>query len=145
VVDAEAVTRLRRVIGKLARLFNATSASEGLTPTQASVLGLVAWRGPISLAELTELEGLNPTMVSRVVTKLDGDGLIRRGADPADQRAVQLEATEAGRRMHERLLAARTQTVAKILDGLSPDVSAALVEALPALEALAAGLQTTRR
>lgn len=144
-MDAEAVTRLRRVIGRLARLFNASSASEDLTPTQASVLGLVAYRGPIGLAELTELEGLNPTMVSRVVTKLDRDGLVRRGANPTDQRAVQLEATEAGRRTHERLLAARTQTVAKILEGLPPDVSATLVEALPALEALAAGLQTTRR
>jgi DNA-binding MarR family transcriptional regulator len=145
VVDAETVTRLRRVIGKLARLFNASSASEGLTPTQASVLGLVSWRGPIGLGELTELEGLNPTMVSRVVAKLHRDGLISRGTDPADQRAVQLEATEVGRLTHERLLAARTQTVAKILDGLSPDVSATLVEALPALEALAAGLQTTHR
>jgi DNA-binding MarR family transcriptional regulator len=144
-VDAESVTRLRRVIGRLARLFNASSVSEDLTPTQASVLGLVAHRGPIGLAELTELEGLNPTMVSRVVSKLDGDGLVRRRPDPADQRAVQLEATEDGLRTHKRLLAARTQTVAKILDGLSPDVSEALVEALPALEALAEGLRTKTR
>lgn len=144
-MDPESVTRLRRVIGRLARLFNASSASEDLTPTQASLLGLVAHRGPIGLAELTELEGLNPTMVSRVVSKLDGDGLVRRRPDPADQRAVQLEATEAGLRTHKRLLAARTQTVAKILDGLSPDVSEALVEALPALEALAEGLRTKTR
>jgi len=144
-VDTESVTRLRRVIGRLARLFNASSASEDLTPTQASVLGLVAHRGPIGLAELTELEGLNPTMVSRVVSKLDGGGLVRRRPDPADQRAVQLEATEAGVHTHERILAARTQTVAKILDGLPADVSEALAEALPALEALAEGLRTSRR
>jgi DNA-binding MarR family transcriptional regulator len=144
-VDAESVTRLRRVIGRLARLFNASSSSEDLTPTQASVLGLVAHRGPIGLAELTELEGLNPTMVSRVVSKLDGEGLVRRRPDPADQRAVLLEATEAGHETHDRILAARTQTVAKILDGLSPDASASLVEALPALEALAEGLRSTRR
>ncbi|MGH3763311.1 MarR family winged helix-turn-helix transcriptional regulator [Actinophytocola sp.] len=144
-MDAEAVTRLRRVIGRLARLFNASSSSEGLTPTQASVLGLVAHRGPIGLAELTDLEGLNPTLLSRVVSKLDGDGLVRRQPDPADQRAVQLEATDAGHRTHARILAARTQTVAKILEDLSPDVSDTLAEALPALEALAEGLRTNTR
>ncbi len=57
VVDAEAVTRFRAVIGRLARDLNATATDEGLTPTQASVLGLVASRGPIGLAELNELEG----------------------------------------------------------------------------------------
>jgi DNA-binding MarR family transcriptional regulator len=145
VVDAEAVTRLRRVIGRLARLFNASSASEDLTPTQASVLGLVAHRGPIGLAELTELEGLNPTMVSRVVSKLDAEGLVRRLPHPADQRAVQLEATEDGRQTHARIIDVRTRTVASILDGLSPDASAALEKALPALEALAEGLRTNRR
>jgi DNA-binding MarR family transcriptional regulator len=143
-VDAETVTRLRRVISRLARMFNATSASEGLTPTQASVLNLVAKRGPVGLAELTELEGLNPTMVSRVVSKLDADGLVQRRPDPADQRAVLLEATDDGRQTHERILAARTQTVAKILDGLPPDASAALADALPALEALAEGLRTSK-
>jgi DNA-binding MarR family transcriptional regulator len=144
-VDAEAVTRLRRVIGRLARLLNASSSGEGLTPTQASVLGLVAYRGPLGLAELTELEGLNPTMVSRLVSKLDADGLVRRRPDPADQRVVLLEATDAGRQTHQRILEARTETVAKILDGLSPDVGDALTEALPALEALAEGLRTNRR
>ena len=144
-MDAEVVTRLRRVIGRLARLFNSSSASEDLTPTQASVLGLVAYRGPIGLAELTELEGLNPTMVSRVVSKLDAEGLIRRRPHPADQRAVQLEATDGGRQTHARIIDARTRTVASILAGLSPDASETLEKALPALEALAEGLRTTRR
>ncbi|GAB3452376.1 MarR family winged helix-turn-helix transcriptional regulator [Actinophytocola sediminis] len=143
-MDAEAVTRLRRVIGRLARLFNASSASENLTPTQASVLGLVAHRGPMGLAELTEIEGLNPTMLSRIVSKLDGDGLIRRLPDPADQRAVQLQVTAAGKQAHERIIQARTETVIKILDGLPPEVSDALRDALPALEALAEGLRTNR-
>lgn len=143
-MDAEAVTRLRRVIGRLARLFNASSASEDLTPTQASVLGLVAHRGPIGLAELTEIEGLNPTMLSRVVSKLDGDGLLRRLPDPADQRAARLEATDAGRQAHERIIRARTETVVKILEGLPPEVGDALRDALPALEGLAEGLRGRR-
>ena len=35
------------------------------------MLGLVVFRGPLSLAELAEsLQGLNPTMLSRVVGRL---------------------------------------------------------------------------
>lgn len=141
-MDAENVTRLRRVIGRLARLLNAAPVSENLTPTQASVLGLVAHRGPIGMTELADIEGLNPTMLSRVVGKLVEDGLVRRLPNPADQRAVQLEATDQGHEVHRRIIASRTATVATILDGLSPDVTDALLDALPALEALAEGLRT---
>jgi DNA-binding MarR family transcriptional regulator len=143
-VDAESVTRMRRVIGRLARLLNAAPVSEDLTPTQASVLGLVAHRGPIGMTELADIEGLNPTMLSRVVAKLVEAGLARKLPNPADQRAVQLAATDAGQDVHGRIIASRTQTVAAILDGLSPDVTDALLDALPALEALAEGLRTKK-
>jgi DNA-binding MarR family transcriptional regulator len=143
-VDAENVTRLRRVIGRLARLLNAAPVSENLTPTQASVLGLVAHRGPIGMTGLADLEGLNPTMLSRVVARLVEDDLVRRLPNPNDQRAVQLEATDHGHEVHSRIIASRTETVARILDGLSPDVTDALRNALPALEALAEGLRTKR-
>ena len=77
-MDDDTVIRLRRVVLKLARQLNAASREEGLTPTQASVLGIATTRGPLSLAELTELEGINPTMLSRVIGKLDEFGLIKR-------------------------------------------------------------------
>jgi DNA-binding MarR family transcriptional regulator len=143
-VDAENVTRLRRVIGRLARLLNAAPVSENLTPTQASVLSLVAHRAPIGMTELADIEGLNPTMLSRVVAKLVDDDLVRRLPNPADQRAVQLAATDHGHEVHQRIIDSRTETVAKILDGLSPDVTDALLSALPALEALAEGLRSKK-
>ena len=83
-MDSDAVIRLRRVVLKLARQLNAASREEGLTPTQASVLGITTMRGPLSLAELTELEGINPTMLSRVIGKLDEYGLLKRLRDPDD-------------------------------------------------------------
>ena len=62
-MDTELVARLRAVIPRLARVLNDTSTGEDLTPTQYSVLGPVRVRGPLGLTELTELEGLNPTML----------------------------------------------------------------------------------
>src|SRR5246127_2810946 len=87
-MDAELVARLRGVIPRLARQLNDTSTGEDLTPTQYSVLALVRIRGPLGLTELTELEGLNPTMLSRVIKALDERGLIRRLPGLTDMRAA---------------------------------------------------------
>jgi DNA-binding MarR family transcriptional regulator len=136
-MDAELVARLRAVIGKLARQLNETSTGEGLTPTQYQVLALVRTRGPLGLAELTELEGLNPTMLSRVIRVLDDAGLIRRLPDPHDMRAARLEITHAGEQMHERVRDRRTSVLTECLNRLPPQTAAALLDTVPAMEALA--------
>jgi DNA-binding MarR family transcriptional regulator len=140
-MDDDGVTRLRRVIGKLARQLNSSSTEEGLTPTQASVLGLVVFRGPVSLGELAGLEGLNPTMLSRVVGKLQSMSLIRRIPDPSDLRSASVEATPEGQRTDQRVKAQRATVVSQCLALLDGPHQAALTAALPALEALANELQ----
>ena len=136
-MDVELVTRLRAVIGKLARQLNDTSTDEGLTPTQYSVLGLVRRRGPLGLAELASLEGLNPTMLSRVVRALDENGLIRRLPDPSDLRAARVEITPAGVTVHERIRDHRTQVLTECLEQLPEQTAQALLSSVPAMEALA--------
>ena len=144
-MENDTVIRLRRVVLRLARQLNAASREEGLTPTQASVLQIAITRGPLSLAELTELEGINPTMLSRVVGKLDAFGLIKRLRDPADFRAARVEVTPAGQRMYERISAQRNAIIADCVADLPADQEAALVAALPAFENLADKLRATVR
>jgi DNA-binding MarR family transcriptional regulator len=140
-MDVEMVARLRGVISRLARRLNASSTDEGLTPTQYSVLGLIAVRGPLGLTDLTDLEGLNPTMLSRVVRKLDDEGLIRRQPDPADQRAVRVQVTLAGAEVHERIRTHRTQVLYACLERLPVEVTDELLRAVPMLEAVAEELK----
>jgi DNA-binding MarR family transcriptional regulator len=140
-MDTELVARLRAVIPRLARMLNDTSTGEGLTPTQYSVLALVRVRGPLGLAELTELEGLNPTMLSRIVKILDERGLIRRMPDPDDLRAARLAVTAAGEQVHDRVRAQRTTVMTDCLHGLPAETTAALLAAVPDLEALARALK----
>ena len=144
-MDDETVIRLRRVILRLARQLNAASVGEGLTPTQASVLGIVTHRGPLGLTELTELEGLNPTMLSRVVGKLDSFGLIRRLRDPEDFRAARVEVTPEGEQAYQRIAAQRAAILSERVAGLPPEQAAALIAALPALENLAEDLRAVVR
>jgi len=136
-MDAELLARLRKVIPRLARQFNETSTGEDLTPTQFSVLALVRVRGPLGLAELTELEGLNPTMLSRIVKALDERGLIRRLPDPSDMRAARVEVTPEGERVHGRVREQRTRVLSECLERLPPQTADLLLAAVPAMEALA--------
>lgn len=135
-MDTDAVARLRAVIGRLSRQLNASATHEGLTPSQASALGLIGGRGPLSLAELARLESLNPTMVSRIVGRLDELGLIRRRQNPDDLRAAWVEITPDGRAMTDRIRDNRGQVVKVCLDQLDAPDRDAIAAALPALEHL---------
>ena len=136
-MDVELVARLRAVIGRLARQLNDASTGEGLTPTQYSVLALVRARGPLGLTELTDLEGLNPTMLSRVIRVLDDSGLIQRLPDPSDLRAARVQITPDGKRIHERIRERRTRVLTDWLDRLPAQTAATLLAAVPAMEELA--------
>lgn len=136
-MDDEGAIRLRRVIVKVARQLNASSTGAGLTPSQASVLGLIVARGPMSLPDVGELEGINPTMLSRVIGRLVELRLIERIPDPADLRSVSVVATADGRRVDKEIKARRAAAVSQCLELLPADDVAALTAALPALENLA--------
>ena len=144
-MDAELVARLRGVIPRIARQFNETSTGADLTPTQYSVLALVHVRGPLGLAELTELEGLNPTMLSRIIKVLDERGLIRRLPDPSDMRAARVEVTPAGEQLHDLIREQRTQVLSEWLERLPAETAELLLAAVPALEALAEAVKSPPR
>jgi DNA-binding MarR family transcriptional regulator len=131
------VTRLKIALGRIARLVDRQVSGDGMTRTQLSVLGTVGRLGPLRLGALAETEGLNPTMLSRVVGKLEADGLLERSTDPGDRRVAQVQVTEAGERMHRRLRGERTRLFTDALSRLPEEQEQALRSALTALESLA--------
>jgi DNA-binding MarR family transcriptional regulator len=143
--EAESTARLRAVIGRLSRRLRPTAASAGLTPSQISVLFTVARGGSLGLSELADIEGLNPTMLSRITAQLCEAGLILRSADPGDRRAAHVRATPAGRRMRERVHRERTAALQAHVDTLDPDERELLWRALPVLERLAERAGERRR
>jgi DNA-binding MarR family transcriptional regulator len=140
VPDAEDVARLRIALARIARVLDRQSRGHALTGTQASVLGTAARLGPIRISELAEIEGVNPTMLSRIVAKLEEAGLLHRHPDPDDRRAALVEPTAEGRALQQRLRAERSRLLAEHLAGLPAEHADGLLAALPALEALADAL-----
>jgi DNA-binding MarR family transcriptional regulator len=137
-LDLDTAARLRQVIGRLSRRLRSTAAARdaGLTPTAISLLLTVARIGRVRLSELAEGEGINPTMLSRVIAGMVQDGLLTRSSDEGDRRAAWVETTAAGRRLAERMRRERTRAVNDALEALSEADRGRIDRALPALEAL---------
>jgi len=136
--EDDEIARLRLTFGKIARRVDRRSSGEdGLTRSQFSLLSTVARHGEIGVRELAEIEGINPTMLSRMLGKLEDAGLLTRSPDPGDKRVIRAGITEAGRERFLHLREVRTALFAENLAGLSDEHTDAIRRALPALEALA--------
>jgi DNA-binding MarR family transcriptional regulator len=81
-------------------------------------------------------EGLNPTMLSRIVAKLEAAGLAQRTPDELDGRVARLAVTDAGRTLYEVIRSERTEALLSALERLSPLEQRKLVAAIPVLESV---------
>lgn len=106
----------------------------GLSRARLSALSVVVFRGPLTLGELAAVEGVRSATMSGIVNGLEQDGLVRRRPHGHDRRAVNIEATAAGRRLLGRARAARIDLVASRLDHLSAEQLDVLARAADLLE-----------
>lgn len=134
--------RLRIATTRLARRLKPTAAAGTMTTTEVDVLAAAERSGPIRLSDLAAFVGLNPTMLSRLVPRLESGGLIRRLPDESDKRVCRVEATPQGRRLIERIRSERDDALSRRLAELEPAKRHALEAALPVLEEVAALLVT---
>jgi DNA-binding MarR family transcriptional regulator len=75
----------------------------GLSVTHHLALSTVAKRGEMAIGDLAEAERLPSSAATRLVDRLEEEGLVTRMRDPSDRRGVLVAITEAGRRtMDER-------------------------------------------
>ena len=124
---------LERLIG----LVRSLSPPDGLSLTAAATLATLERSGPRRLTALAVQEGVTQPAMTQLVARLQDSGLVRREADPADGRVVQVRLTDQGREMLARRRAVRAERLAGILARVSPADQAALGAALPAIDALA--------
>jgi DNA-binding MarR family transcriptional regulator len=140
--DEADAARLRAALTMVVRELDRRSTEGNVTGAQLRVLGVIVSRKRVGLTELAEFEGINPTMLSRVIGKLEAAELVKRVADDNDRRVFHAESTPAGVRLWERNRRTRTRLLAQLLDKLPEPDTAALLQALPALEALVAVVKT---
>src|SRR5690349_3782540 len=80
-----------------------------ITPARASALSVLVFGGSRTLTELAQAEQVTTATMSRLVSAMEADGLVRRERHEEDARAVRLHATPKARRILEKGRTRRTE------------------------------------
>ncbi len=118
---------------------------EPLPPAQGELLRLAASRPGITVADAAQELRLAPNTVSTLVGKLTSAGLLTRSRGPQDARTALLTVTDSARRRLAQWRDLRAELTGQALARLTPGDRRALAAALPALQRLAEGMETSDR
>jgi DNA-binding MarR family transcriptional regulator len=105
------------------------------SPAQSAVLGRLSER-PLRVGELARAEGVRVPTMTETVTRLEGQGWIKREALDGDRRAVVVRLTPIGRRLLRDLAIRRRILLRERLARLSAEQRARIAGSLTALDAL---------
>ncbi|MDH3217479.1 MAG: MarR family transcriptional regulator [Candidatus Krumholzibacteria bacterium] len=99
-----------------------------LSVTQCYALSAILGRGPMTLKALAASLYLEKSTVSRLVDSLEQKGYVRRLEDPSDGRALQLEVTSKGQKLHSRIEDDLVDEMTRFLVDFDPDVRRATTQ-----------------
>ncbi|MFE5832409.1 MarR family winged helix-turn-helix transcriptional regulator [Streptomyces sp. NPDC056488] len=102
----------------------------GLYPGQELMMMRLWDCGPVRQSELIQSLGLDPSTVTKMLQRLEQSGHVRRGPDPADRRAVLVEATGKGQALRTGVEDVWRDLESLSLGGLSPADGAELARLL---------------
>ncbi|MCK0715279.1 MarR family winged helix-turn-helix transcriptional regulator [Chromohalobacter sarecensis] len=98
---APETVRVAYLIGRLDRALRRHISEAvhplGLTMQQYTALSVLAWRSPLSNAQLAEKSLVSPQAANEMVKAMEGKGLVERSPDPHHGRIVQIHMTDTGR------------------------------------------------
>jgi DNA-binding MarR family transcriptional regulator len=123
-----AAQELLKLKARLDTLLHSLPAPK-LTETELKVLGALPRRGTILARDLGQGLGMDAGYLSRMLARLEDQGLIKRGSD-TDGRRAPLSLTAGGRLILRRLAIRREWAVAQALEFLSEPDRNELAEAL---------------
>jgi DNA-binding MarR family transcriptional regulator len=128
---------LRLTIVRTARRLR-QEAGTGLSPSLTAALSTVDRQGPLTPSEVAVREGIQRPTVTRVLARLEEQGLIERMVDVRDKRSSLVTASKAGRELLAALRTRKTAFLASRIERLEPDERATLERAADILERMLA-------
>ena len=87
--------------------------------SHAALRHLLAW-GPMRPTALSEVLATGASHVSKIVRRLENDGLVERTTDPSDRRATLVSLTGAGEAAARGVYALGDRMIAEVLEEWSP-------------------------
>jgi len=112
---------LRDSITRINRQMRQTRPAGELTVAQVSALWSLDAAGALTPRELADIERVQPPTMTRIVARLEEQGLVQRTPHPTDGRQVILAPTPYGRELVTRYRRAREEWLATRLSRLTQD------------------------
>jgi DNA-binding MarR family transcriptional regulator/GNAT superfamily N-acetyltransferase len=106
------------------------------TVAEGRTLYEIAARDGVTPKQVSEITGLDPGYLSRIVGRLERDGIVGRERSASDGRSVVLRLTPAGRRMFPDFNLRSVALVESLIEGLSADERRSLVLAIETAQSL---------
>jgi DNA-binding MarR family transcriptional regulator len=103
--NPELASRLRLAIARTARRLR-QEANAGLSTSLTAALATIERHGPLTPSRLAELERIQRPTATRLIARLEAEGLVERSADPLDARSRLIVLTRPGAR---KLIGIRTR------------------------------------
>ncbi|HVL65478.1 MAG TPA: MarR family transcriptional regulator [Actinomycetota bacterium] len=113
--DTATIERLRLTVMRLARRLR-QQAEPGVTPSMLSALATLE-RRPATLGELADAERVSAPTMTRIVARLEEEGLVERARHEQDGRIVRLRLSDKGVRLVERNRSRKDAYLAARLEG----------------------------
>ncbi|HEY2602642.1 MAG TPA: MarR family transcriptional regulator [Thermoleophilaceae bacterium] len=135
IVSADLSPRLRLAITRTARRLR-QEADAGLSPSLTAALSTLERHGPLTPSRLAEIERIQRPTATRLVAKLEEQGLVEREPDPEDGRVCHVAVTREGRELVKRMRNRKNAFLSKRLRNLHEDDLRTLERATAILEAI---------
>lgn len=111
------------------------AVDDTITIPQFRTLVILSNRGPVNLATLATLLGVQPSATGRMVDRLVSAGLIDRMPHPTSRRELLASLTKRGREVVAKVTANRRTEIARIVEKMPAAERHGLVRALTAFTA----------
>jgi len=131
--ERETADRLHSAAIHLLRRVRRTDALTGVPAAQLSALS-VLMGGPRTLGEMATAEQVRPPTMSKLVSEMEGAGLVHRSGDAEDARIVRLEMTPKGKRVLAKGRELRIAEIERRIRSLPADDAGTVLAAVGIVE-----------
>jgi DNA-binding MarR family transcriptional regulator len=115
--------------------------ASGLSAPRLSALSVVVFGGPLTLGKLAAAEQVKPPTMTRIVTGLEKEGLVKRIGDPRDRRLTRIQATIKGQKVLTAGRARRVERLTAAVKDLRGGELAELTRGVHLLQRIVGGLR----
>jgi MarR family transcriptional regulator, 2-MHQ and catechol-resistance regulon repressor len=131
----ELVYAITDIYKLLSKMMLKSAAKENLTIQQASVLRILAKKGPIQMNLLCQELSVTPPNITSLIDRLEKKGLVKRTEDKKDRRKTEIQLTTNGKELYETVTESYKGYIQESFSALTPEEQDRLSQILGKLKA----------